>query len=157
MESAMPVLDAMTPEIPIPPGSPVVLRFAETEVEIRERNGAIEMRAECDIRIRSGGRVEIRGDQGVTMSTGETHLALDPRSVRARAEEATFTWGKLHQVVGRLFDWAGSVYRRVDGVLHTRAGRVRTQAQKGYLLQAREARIHARKDVRVQGRQIHLG
>lgn len=101
-----------------------------------------------DLRLHSEGVVEIRGDRAVRIETP---------SFEARADEARLSWGKLEEVVGRLFRFARNAYLRVESLLHTRAGRIRTEAESSYLQQAETVIVQAREDVRVQGRSINLG
>ena len=99
--------------------------------------------------------LRIRGQERVDISAPELNVGAD--RITASAREVRTTWGKLEQVVGRLIVWAKESYQRVDGLLHSRAGRIRTESRGAYLLQANSARVHAKEEVRIQGETINLG
>lgn len=97
--------------------------------------GTAAVYAAGDLRIRSGGTVEIDAERGVkitTPGTFETH-------------------------VGRRFEFATDAYCRVEKVISVTAGRVRTQCEGAWLVQADTARVQAEGDVKLQGETIHLG
>jgi hypothetical protein len=154
------------------------LNLGEAQLQFRCVDGVIEITSAHPIRIRSGRMVEIAGDTGSTLSSLATALELTPvsmnlraeelrgrvtrtdfigRSINAKAEQVKVTWGKCERVVGRAFDYARHAYSRVEVLLHTRAGRIRTEANGSYLVQAETARIQAKEDVRIQGTSINLG
>jgi len=60
-------------------------------------------------------------------------------------------------VVGRLVEFADNVYRRVEGLYHVRASRVRMEAERSMLLQGESADLEAQGDVRIQGDSVNLG
>ena len=149
------------PELRSEDGSRVSIRSGpEGEIlETRDRRGRLVFEYDpssgravvhCagDLRLHSQGTVEIEGERGIRIETP---------SFEVRADEARLTWGKLEEVVGRLFRFARDAYVRVESLLHTRAGRIRTEAERSHLLQAENVNVQAREDVRVQGRSINLG
>lgn len=124
-------------------------------------DGVLELHAPRGIRLRTEGTVQVEAREGVKLEGERIEArvetaALQAASVSARASVARFAWGKLELSAGRLFEWAGAVYRRVDGLLHTRAGRIRTQSKGAALLQADTARIQAKNEVRIDGSSVHL-
>ncbi len=88
---------------------------------------------------------------------GEESIEISAPRLSASAQEARATWGKLEHVVGRMVLWARDAYQRVEGLFHSRAGRIRTESRGAYLLQSESARIHAKEEVRIQGETVNLG
>lgn len=175
--NATELLDREVREVQVP-GNRLVFHLEGVSVELRSVEGGLEIFCDQPIRFRSRTIVEIGGDEGVRITgpggrleigARETQLSADVLRVRtkeaelegdrltARAREANVAWGKLEQVVGRLWTVAKNAYVRIEGLLHERAGRVRMESGGSMLFQAREARIQAKEDVRVQGRSINLG
>jgi len=154
-----------------PVSGKVLLHFPGADLEIGVVDGKLEISSTCGIRIRSDRGVEIAGSDDSRLELDRKGVvlaspALDMRvretdfvgeRITARSERVKVVWGKLEQVVGHFVGFAKEVYQRIEGLVHTRAGRIRTEAGRAYLLQADRARIQATGDVRVQGRTINLG
>lgn len=133
-------------------------------LEFRSVDGRLELVCDRPLTIRSEASVEIQGDRGASLSCGPSAVRVDPEGLaleaplaRVRADEAKIACGKVEQSLGRVITWAKQVYQRVEELLHLRAGRIRTEAEHGHLIQAAQARVQAEGDVHVQGRTINLG
>ncbi|GEM_PF-6197161 len=124
--------------------------------------GGVEISSSKSLRLSSAEMVEIAAGRGIVIDSrcvrarvGEADF--EGGRVAARAGEAKFVWGKLDQSVGRLVQTVRNLYQRIEALWHVRAGRVRTESQGSYLLQAEDARVQAKGDVRIQGESINLG
>jgi hypothetical protein len=133
-------------------------------LEFRSVDGRLELVCDRPLTIRSEGTVEIQGERGTNLSCGPSSLRVGPEALeldapvaRVRVDEARVACGKVEQSLGRVITWAKQVYERVEELLHVRAGRIRTEAEQGHLIQASQARVQAEGDVHVQGRTINLG
>ncbi|MBI2901641.1 MAG: DUF3540 domain-containing protein [Planctomycetes bacterium] len=126
-------------------GSRVAVR-EDGILETRDRQGRIlfeydpatgraAVYAPGDLRIRSGGCVEIDAEHGVKITTP----------------------GTFETNAGRVFEFATDAYCRVEKLLHVTAGRVRTQVEGAWLVQSDTARVQAEGDVKLQGETILLG
>ena len=141
-----------------------VVHFPGSEFEIQSSDGRVELVCKTGLTIRSGGTVRIESEREVRMVSGASGFAVDPERVSleapaadARVGEARVACGKLEQSFGRVIGWAKVVYQRIEDLMHVRAGRIRTEADKGHLVQAERARVQADGDVHIQGRTINLG
>lgn len=143
-------------------------------------NVAIEAGAVA-VRSRSGIGLAVAGADGATQSVltleGPTARLAAPsldvaaRDVTLRAEETRLTGrsllaeiASLRLVAGRVETIARTVvertrnlYRAVEELLETRAGRVRSVVDGTYHLKARDAVVRAERDVDVDGEKIRLG
>ena len=132
-------------------------------------------------RSRSGIGLAVEGEDGATQSV----LALDggtarltaptldfaARQASLQAEETRYAGrsllaqvASLRLVAGRVETIARTVvektrnlYRAVEELLETRAGRVRSRVDGTYHLKARDAVVRAERDVDVDGEKIRLG
>ena len=134
----------------------------DATLDVRSVGGKIEIGSEQGLRIRSAESVEILGGRS-RLEIGDTVKIEAPRlearleRIDASATEVRTVWGRLEQTVGRLFQWTKNLYLRVEELAHTRAGRVRTESAGAYHVQAESARVQVRDEVKIEGRQIHLG
>jgi len=139
---------------------------------------------EGDLEVSTEGRLSLRGAQGVLVDGGEMlHLAgrrarLDSEELRAKvdharveARDAEVVVGTLRTVAKRLRERAETVertagrvvlkakevYREVEGLEQTRAGRLRLVAQKAFSVLSEQATLKARDDVKIKGDKIYLG
>jgi hypothetical protein len=153
------------------------LHLPGTDLRLALAGGAVELSTASNLRLRSEGAVEIAGRR-VRLAADGNKLELAPervelranalraqvhrtsfqgRRIRVRAQDLYLTLGRVQRVLGRVVEWATAIYPRVEGLWHTRADRVRTEAERGILLQGETADVVARGDVRVQGDSINLG
>jgi hypothetical protein len=111
-------------------------------IGVLEQLGDLALRAAGDLVVEAGGRVVVRGRKGVALeTTGEL-------SVRARV---------FRTVAGSVRERLGEVFRSVRGLLSTRAQQVRDEVEGDHCRRAGRIVDKARGDVRIDGKQIHLG
>lgn len=154
-----------------------VLHLPEAVIRIQSVDGRVELTSNRDIRLHSARTVEIAGDRGIrlegegaslllkkkselkvpSLQVDVSRLAYEGERISGHAREAVFTWGRLRQNVDRFLQFAKTAYVRVESVLHTRAGRIRTETEGTYHLRADEVKVLAKRDVRLDGRTINLG
>lgn len=65
--------------------------------------------------------------------------------------------GKIETVATRILERATNVYRQVDELEQTKAGRVRTLVKDTYQLNSKTCYIKSEKNVNIDGEKIHLG
>jgi hypothetical protein len=103
--------------------------------------GVTRLEVEGDLEISAEGSVRIRGGRGVAMNAPD--VALKAQRLEMTAE----------RVLGRF----GRVYEWVRETLKTTAGRVRTNVREGVAIRAGRIDAFGEKDVRIDGKRIHLG
>jgi len=139
--------------------------------------GALDVQAEGGIRFK-GRTIALEADREVEVSSADSRLRVNPDSmtlesgsVALGAKEITVTGGraradirevhlraeKMEQAVGRVILAARELIERVEGAIHTRAGRFKLQSRRDVTIQAKTANLVAKDDFRVQGETIHLG
>lgn len=145
-----------------------IVYLPQARLQVRSSDGTVEISSDRPIRISTPETLELDAARGVRV-TGPLDLRCPKVEARvgelnwqgeritARAGDVRVTWGRLEQVVGRFLAFAKTVYERVEGLLHTRAGRVRAESKGAYLVQADHAAIAAQDDVKIQGKTINLG
>lgn len=145
-----------------------IVYLPQAQLQVRSVEGKVEFASEQGMKFTTREMLELEAERGVRVSgpldlrcpkaearVGE--LNWQGERITARAGDVRVAWGRLEQVVGRLLTFAKSVYERVEGLLHSRAGRVRAESKGAYLIQGNHAEIAAEDDVKIQGKTIHLG
>ena len=139
--------------------------------------GALDVEAEGAIRLK-GKTITLDAEHEMSLSSADSRLQMNPDAMRldsgeiafcakemkARADrgqaeirEIRFRAERLEQSIGRVILVARELLQRVEGLIHTRAGRVRIQSRRDVTIQTRTANLVAKDDFRVQGETIHLG
>jgi hypothetical protein len=95
------------------------------------------------------GRMTLSAPGAVTIRS-EERIDLEAPEIGMRAR-------KLEHVVGRVVTFAKNLYLRIASLFHSRAGRVRSEAEGSYLVEAGHARVRAVEDVKIVGESIELG
>jgi hypothetical protein len=103
--------------------------------------GMSELRVPGDMQLAAGGRVTITAERGIDLRSPRVEIRAD----------------RLEVVVQAIMERSLRCYRWVKQALQVTAGRVRTLVDGQATLQADRIVEHARKDVRIDGRRIHLG
>ncbi len=145
-----------------------ILYLPQAQLQVRSVGGKVEFASDQAMKFTTRETLELEAERGVLVNGPldlrcprvEAHVDdLDWRGDRitARAGEVQVAWGRLEQVAGRVLTFAKSVYERVEGLLHSRAGRVRSESKGAYLVQADHAEIAAQDDVKIHGKTINLG
>jgi hypothetical protein len=154
------------------------IRARNTVLNFRAAPEGLEFEAIGDFSVNTHGRFEIAASAGVRLACGREvlemgptgtyvssrkidlrteHANMDANRVVARAATASFSWGKLEQVVGRMLVRARYCYHRVENLWHFRAGRVRNESNGDFYIKGETLRLSAQKDARLNGRTVHLG
>jgi hypothetical protein len=134
--------------------SPVQIRTpsgasAETEGErlvVRDARGAIVVVYDAE-----------RGTAEIAAPAGDLVLSAPQGKIALRAREIECEAGRFELRAERIFEHARDVYREVEGLLQTRAERVRTLARGAYQLFAKRVNVAAEEDAAVDGKRVLLG
>lgn len=111
-------------------------------VGVIEARGRTELTVPGDLHIRAPfGRIELSAAKGVQLKGADVSIVADRLEIAARSVLERFT---------RATRW-------VRETLQLRAGRVRTQVEGDHELVADRILQSAERDVRIDGRKIHLG
>ena len=141
------------------------------------RTGETTIVATGDLVLRAGGRVVIAAGTDVDISAhGTTNIetkvlsaTVDTASLHGReaslnadrlvvaAQEISTLAGKLELRARRVIEQLGDVYRDVEGVDQTRAGRVRTLVKGVYRVFAQRSEVVSRDDSIIDGKRVLLG
>jgi len=153
------------------------LYAADSELRFRVTDGKLEVACSAGIRFVTPKVMEFVAGEGVRIAAGTTSCQIMPAGVKlagedvtvvansvnlsgatlkARLERITLTVGKLEQFADRIFQHARHSYQRIEMLLHTRAGRIRTEAAESHLLEAESLRVVAEEEVRIQANSINL-
>jgi hypothetical protein len=79
------------------------------------------------------------------------------RSLSLKSPQITIQADRFENYSRKVFERSMSVYRWVKDVLQTKAGRVHTHAEGTHIVQAKQIVGYAKKTVKFNGEQIHLG
>ncbi|HBQ13370.1 MAG TPA: hypothetical protein DEF51_20250 [Myxococcales bacterium] len=147
----VPVEPLTTPE-----GARAVARGSELSLEAPDgrvlvrydaASGTLSFEGEAKVRLHAS-RLELTATEAVTLEA--------PR-IEARAQTASWSVGRWEVEAARVRERAGDVYREVRGLAQTKAGRVRTVAEKTLEMFGRRASFKADEDVVVDGKRVLLG
>ncbi len=123
---------------------------ASTEISVP---GELRLRAEESVSIASA-KFSVRAAEG-RMVFGS--LAALAGSLLAQVESARFVAESVESICQRLFQTAKRCYRKVAELDQLRAGRVDYRAEQEICLRGENVLAGARKLVKVDGEQIHIG
>lgn len=115
-------------------------------IELRDPSGALIVRYDAE-----------RGETVISAAHGDLVLAADAGRVVIRGAEASIEVGKLEVHAARIVERAAEVYRDVESLLHTRAGRVRTLVRGALDLLAGTTHIASEEDTSIDGKRVLLG
>ena len=130
------------PYEPVP--GDVVLAIGDEDVYvigILTGRGKTKFNVPGDLELHARGRIDIRGGKGIRMRSPEVYIRADRVETVART------------VVEKFVD----CYRWVKDLFQTRSGRTRTIVEGSYTVSAERIIERAKKDVKIDGRKIHLG
>jgi hypothetical protein len=91
------------------------------------------------------------------ITAGDLTLSAPGGRIALRASEIVCEAGRFELRAGRIVERAGDVYREIEGLLQTRAERVRTVVRGAYQLFAKRAQVVAEEDASVDGKRVLLG
>lgn len=127
------------------------------------------------VRDRRGRPILSFGPDGVTLTAADGDLTLAApngrvvieagtdldvaakRRLSLRAEQVAQTVGRWELQAHRIAERAVDVYRHVDGLVHTQAGRVRQIVDGAHQLVAKRASVTCDEEVSIDGNRILLG
>ena len=115
-------------------------------IEVRDGAGALIVRYDAE-----------RGETVIAAAKGDLVLAADTGRVVIRGLEASIEVSKLEVRAARIVERAAEVYRDVDTLLQTRAGRVRTLVRGAMELLSGSTRIASEDDTSIDGKRVLLG
>lgn len=152
----IPLADGAT--VHVEGGAAAEIRDREGRLLVRYENGAAEIAAPSgDLRLAApGGRVVIQAGTDIELgATGEVAVKAERLLTRVRvlAQHAE----RLEVSAGRIIERAREAYRDVEGLLQSRAGRVRAVVEDAYHLQARRTSIASKEDTSIDGKKVLLG
>lgn len=127
--------------------------------------------------VAEGGSIVIHGDTGATLSSSDEVSVVAPtlsiaadrvdgvvqdirligRSLSARLETLGLEARAIERVAERVVERAERVYRFIQGAEQVRAGEIDQRAEGVLSLRAEHAVVHARKIVKMDGEQMHIG
>lgn len=115
-------------------------------IELRDGGGALIVRYDAE-----------RGETVLAAARGDLVLSSETGRVVIRGAEASIEVGKLEISAGRIVERAFEVYRDVDTLLHTRAGRLRTLVRGAMDLLSGSTSIASEEDTAIDGKRVLLG
>ena len=98
-----------------------------------------------------------RGTAEIAAPKGDLLLSAPHGKIALRAQEVECEAGRIELRADRIFERARDIYRDVEGLLQTRAERVRTLATGAYQLFAKRVNVLAEEDAAVDGKRVLLG
>jgi hypothetical protein len=98
-----------------------------------------------------------RGTAEIVAPEGDLLLSAPHGKISLKAREVECDAGRIEIRADRIFERARDVYRDVEGLLQTRAQRVRTLATGAYQLFAKRVNVLAEEDAAVDGKRVLLG
>lgn len=136
--------------------------------------GDLELEAKGAVRVKAGDIVELEAGDGAaktSFSVGGAIAKLSARVLAVSAEETRYvgeilrakiddTWLELSRVESaaeRVIERAKNVFREVEDLCQTKAGRSRTVIEGGAFFRAHHASIEAEDEMRIDGSSINLG
>lgn len=77
--------------------------------------------------------------------------------LRTKLEDAKLTVSRMETAAEQIFERAKDVFRTAEDLHQLKAGRSRTIVKNGYFVRGGHATIEAAEDMKIDGKQIHLG
>jgi len=117
-------------------------------------DGDLELRA-------PRGKVKIVAGEGFVLETPSVQAAVGDARIEGRTLQSTFervktAAGVMETTAGRILERAKNVYREVEELSQTRAGRLRLVAEKTVSLLGQRAVVKAKEDVKIKGDKVYL-
>lgn len=150
--------DRMIVEIDATTGRTVV--HAQGTLSFSAPQGDLELASGGAVRVR-GERIELASDR-LDVQAKKAGLALGDLAyagtrLLAKLDDVRIHATRIESTVERLFQKAKSVFKTVEDLEQTRAGRVRTIVSGALYMKGETTTMEADGDVRVDGATIHLG
>ncbi len=129
-------------------------RPAEGLTVISVPQGDLELRAPSgSVRVVAGKRVEVRAAEA---DVRVTEARLTARQLVSTVDRVREVVGVLETRAERVIERAKNVYRDVEELAQTRAGRVKIIAERTVHVLGQRALLRAREDVKIKGEKVHL-
>jgi hypothetical protein len=142
----------------------IVVRYdaATGEARIEAPHGDLTLSAAGKVRLAAGTDVELEAPGAIAttsarVSVHTTEGDLNAERISVRASELATLVGKWELRAQRLVEHVVDAYRDVDGLLQTRAGRMRTLVEGAYRLLSERTDIISREDSVIDGKRVLLG
>jgi hypothetical protein len=123
--------------------------------------GALRIEAPGDLCFAApNGKVLVESRDGIALRTGAGEASsfdVKPDGVHMRASLVDIAAGALEVRAERIIEKATDVYRDIDGLLETRAHRLRSIVSTTLELFGRRTTIASEKDTRIDGKRVLLG
>ena len=135
---------------------------ADGDFAIRVPRGRLSLAAEGGVEISAPGKDVTIVANTLEVDAVKAHVGLDRLDlvstfVRAEFERAKTVAASLESALGRVFERATRVYRKVDEIEQVRAERLSMEATTTLSLHGENTMLTAEELVKVDGAQIHLG
>lgn len=141
----------------------LIVEYLPEQGSCRIHAHGVQLRADADLTLSAGRRVQIEGEEGVVLRSGGSSVSLDPTHVGLLAERVETEARRLVQRAGELetharqvFERAQTTFREVEDLAQTKAGRLRLVATDTLRMLGRQAFIKAREDMKLRGKRIYL-
>lgn len=154
-------------------------------VEVVSRGGDLSLQSAATLHLRAR-RLELEGSEAIALRSGAgSRLQLDPAHLRLGARqiemvadkaclevrettlrgelvhgavrEARWVLERLEVAADTVFQRSRQVFQKVEELAQITAGRMRTLVRGSHLTRAQKTTWHAREDVKINGKKIHLG
>jgi hypothetical protein len=142
----------------------IVVRYDSVtgEARIESPHGDLTLAAAGKVRLVAGTDVELEAPGTVSATSARVSVHTGEGDVNAerlavRASELSTLVGKWELRAQRLVEQVVDAYRDVDGLLQTRAGRMRTLVEGAYRLLSERTDIISREDSVIDGKRVLLG
>lgn len=147
----------------------MVLSAPEGDLELRAPQGQVKIDGARGVSLASDGAESLRVSRdAVKLDTDR--VEMNARRVDATVQEATLRGRVLRTLAertltevervevraGRVIERAKEVYREVEGLSQTRAGRLKLIAEKALQMLADDVTVKARRDAKIKGEKIYL-
>jgi hypothetical protein len=122
----------------------IVLAIGDEEVYVIGvllGRGRTKFRVPGDLELHARGTVDIRGMKGIRLRSPEVYIRAD----------------RVETVARSIFEKTVDCYRWVRDLFQIRSGRARTMVEGTHSISAGRIVQRAKKDVKIDGRKIHLG
>ncbi len=123
------------------------------DLEFITKNGNIVLSSARDVVIQ-GESVQVSGERG-NIQLSQTNLA--GTRLQAQYKEAKIISDRFEGIFHTLTERARNVFRSVEQLAQTKAGRIRTLVQSTYFFKAKRAFVKSEEDYKIRAEKIHLG
>lgn len=123
------------------------------DLEFITRSGNIVLSSAHDVVIEAG-TVRVSGERG-DIHLAQTNLSGD--RLLAKYKHVKFVSDRFEAVFQTLTEKAGNVFRNIEQLAQTKAGRIRTLVDSTYFFKAKRAFVMSDEDYKIRAEKIHLG